>query len=69
MSCGVNWDGVGANWSAGAGLDFGYIDQSHELGFQIAGQQAHFQSWSHSQSTTRAAVNADCLADAVAGYK
>jgi len=68
MSCGADWGQLGT-FIAGI-ADFrgsSYIDRS--LGLQYAGQRASFQAFCHSSATTRSAVSADVLADAVAGYK
>lgn len=68
MACGADWGAFGAGM-IGMG-DFASSSASDRaLGLQYPGQRASFQAFCRSSSTTRSAVNADAIADAVAGYK
>ena len=68
MSCGADWGGFGTGiGTIGDFTPSGVSDRA--LGLQYAGQRASFQAFGRSMATTRAAVQADILADVSAGYK
>ena len=68
MSCGADWGRFGTGiGTIGDFTPSGVSDRA--LGLQYPGQRASFQAFCRSSSTTRAAVQADVLADMSAGYK